>query len=466
MRILAHRVGDSGIGLFAELREIQRIVVLLGTFGGGQAIIQGIASRTGEDRTRFSAEVLKLELLCFFVLAVIFILCAPIASRAIFGNEHHTLLLIAMIGPVLAAILMGYAVGMINGRVLVAAFAICQTVLAVFLWIFSYSLGNLAAKGNEFAYPLLLTIPFLASALFGAFFLWKDGAFVRFSAAFAQKIKWFEIKIFLQIAGAMLISQVLAAIVILALRTGLIRNFNLAVEGHFDSAWTVSMVYLTGIQSAFNVYYFPKLSANNSREYRQDLTKNMMAMCSSIMVVILVLLVLTRGGVINHLYGNQFLPATKAMRWMLIGDLFRSTGLFPTVLLIGRNFVKEFIILEVLMNLLLLVVGFFGLYYTKIPLDLLGIAYAGGYLVRLVVSVYFVRKLREFSIGPLLVTFWMIGLAAIVVADLASWTAPLMPTKLGLASIALLLMATSALGLIFSARKSAGKSLGAVPQMP
>lgn len=420
MRVLAHEVGDKGVGLFGELREIQRIVVLIGTFGGGQAVIQGIASREPSQRTQFSAEIFKLQILIGVALSALLCLLSPFISRAVFGNTHHFALFIFMSVPVLAAIAFSFSIAMINGRILVAAFAICQGVLAFSIWLLAIPLGLVAKHGNDYAYVLLLTVPFLLAAIIGAFILYREHAFDGFWQHFKNKIQWREINLFLRIARAMFITQVLASAVILGLRTGLIHRFGLALSGKFDPAWTISMVYLTGILSAFNVYYFPKLSALEDREGRNNLTEHMLRLSSVIMGIALIFIILTRNLVIDHLYGTKFLEATQAMRWMLIGDFLRASSLFPTVLLIGRNHVKPYVVLELLMNGIFLALGVVGL-FTRFPLDLLGIGYAGSYLVRLVVSIYYVRKKGEFRPSPILILGWLMIISGLIIADIASW---------------------------------------------
>ena len=431
MRVLAHSVGTAGIGLFSELREIQRITVLVGTFGGGQAIIQGIAARSGEDKIRFSAEILKIEVVCGILLWLLLAILSPFISQAVFGNHQHWAIFALLGIPVIASIGFSFAITIINGRLFVSTYAVCQAVLALFLWISAIPLSKLAAQGNETAYLWILTIPFLIAGSVGIVILYKKCAFQKFGIFLREKVQWQNISLFMRIAGAMFMTQVLTSAVILILRTGLIHRFGLRVAGDFDPAWTISNVYLNGITGAFNVYFFPKLTAYELNEDRQQLTENMLRLSAIVIGITLVVLLLSRNLVIDHLYGVKFLNATHSMRWMLIGDLFRVTSLFPTVLLIGRGHIKSYIVLEVSMNLIFLLIGTVG-YYTKFPLDILGIGYLSAYVIRLVASLSYVRLKREYQLSIQVIVGWLSIFSGLCIATFASWNINQKPINIAL----------------------------------
>src|SRR4051812_37929445 len=74
VKLLAVMVGPAGVGLFSILRQAQQLLTALASLGGQNAVIQGIASREGAERNRFTVSV-------FWIFAVL-IICVCLTTLA------------------------------------------------------------------------------------------------------------------------------------------------------------------------------------------------------------------------------------------------------------------------------------------------------------------------------------------------------------------------------------------------
>lgn len=416
-KTLAALVGPAGVGLFSVLRELQRSVSLVGTFGNSQPIIQGIAARQGADRVRFSAEVLKLQSVAAVVLAIALVALSPLIAGAVFGSAtpDRAPLIAGMAIAIVCSILFGFVTGVMNGTMQIAGFAVCQIALATALLAGSYPLGHIAADGQELAYLWLLVTPFLFASVIGIGWLRLAGAFKGFAAALKESMRWDEVRSFGKTAAAMLITQVAASLGVLVIRSALVRAHGLGPAGQFDASWQVSMVYLNGILGALNVYFFPKLSATRSADAAVSLLWNVVRIAAFLVLCFAVALQLNRQLVVRELYTPQFTAAEQAMRWMLIGDYIRSASLFLSYFIVGEHLRRVYVRFELLWSLSFVGIALLAM-RSENPLALVGAAYAAAYGFHLLLYLGYLGLKRGIRPPSRVAIGWLFGLACVYVA--------------------------------------------------
>src|SRR5215212_6914796 len=76
-KIIAVVLGPSGVGLLSLLRQTVDVSNNLGTLGGNNALVQGLASRKGQRRDEYLVTTFWIFVLGLLLIAGVFLVFAP-----------------------------------------------------------------------------------------------------------------------------------------------------------------------------------------------------------------------------------------------------------------------------------------------------------------------------------------------------------------------------------------------------
>lgn len=185
-----------------------------------------------------------------------------------------------------------------------------------------------------------------------------------------------------------LVSGVIGSFVLLEIRTDVIEITGLKNAGIYEGLQRISSYYLLFISSIMSIYFYPKLSVNNSNI--QVIVFNYFKTIIPVFTLGLVLIFLLRKFIIQVLFSTEFETMESLFLWQLVGDLLKAVSLIFGTILIATKQTKAFIITEI--------VSLFIMYFSTnwmlhaIGIDGIVIAHAFTYFMYLLVLIIYFRK--------------------------------------------------------------------------
>src|SRR5207302_2757346 len=96
--------------------------------------------------------------------------------------------------------------------------------------------------------------------------------------------------------------------------------------GHYWTAWTLSMAYVTLVLGSYASYYLPSLSQLTEFAPQQNLIRVYLRLALVVMPPLVAAVVILKPAVIRLVFSDELIPALSVMRWMLIGDLLKGVS--------------------------------------------------------------------------------------------------------------------------------------------
>jgi O-antigen/teichoic acid export membrane protein len=424
VKILAVLVGPAGMGVFSLLRQTQQTAVLLALFNGQNALVQGIASRAGEEeRRRYVSVVFWIVATTTLLVALIFVAAPGAVAQALAGRGHYGPGSVEMVRFLALSIVFSsaylFVMSVLNGYRFVGRGALVQWMSYFALAALAYPFGLLARDGNQAAFAWLLSAGAAAAALLGMVMLWRAGV-ARVSWPRWTAEEGADARHFLKISVSMLISGAIAYGEPLIVRSMIVRGFDFAGAGIFDVAWTLSMAYVMILLTAFSAYYLPTLSGIQDPQERTELVRRVLHLSVLVMLPLVTAVVVFKPLVISILYTGQFTPALRIMRWMLIGDFFKVLSWVFSFTMLAYADMKMFLSTEIIWAVLGLAGSYAAINWTH-SLEHLGFVFMLLYVLYLIVMAWYVRRRHALTWGKREVWGSLAALCVIVTASALTW---------------------------------------------
>ena len=207
-----------------------------------------------------------------------------------------------------------------------------------------------------------------------------------------RSINWAILKNLSSYSLMSVISIVLATLSQLLVREKLIRAFekNLTQAGIWEGMNKISSAYTMLIIASVSVAYLPRLS--ELKNYR-DVHREVLTTYKIIMPFMFfsgLIIYLWRNYLILILYSKSFTPMNELFIYQLAGDILRIAGWLIGYLMLARSYIREFITLEIIFNILFVVLSY-------ILIDNIGIkgaviSYLLNYLLYFFACIFFYKK--------------------------------------------------------------------------
>lgn len=416
-KILAVELGAAGVGVFGLLRQLLQNLNVFATFNGTNALVQGLASRSGEAQVRYGGVVGRIYAAGGALVAVVLLVGAPWLGERLIPHPQGAALLRWLALAVFALSAQSYFVGLLNGHRAVDALVRSQLLGPVAVLLIAYPVARLVRGGEPAGLVLMLGAP---GAVVGAAAMargWRSGWFRPLEHRFDRR----DATAFFQMSAVMMASGLLSTGT-QYLQNRLIASYlGLDQAGVFWVAWTLSMTYVTVLLGSYGTYYMPALSALHDRTARHSLIRDYLRLALLVMPALVSLVILLKPWIVLLMFSPKLLPALNVMRWMLIGDFFKGIAWVLAFPMLAFNELRWFFWTEAAFNL-----GLAGSAWAWLasgggvePLGALFLVMYGLYLVVMCGYIGWVhgfRPRREDAIG------FAAGLGLVVATSAMTWS--------------------------------------------
>lgn len=173
-------------------------------------------------------------------------------------------------------------------------------------------------------------------------------------------------------------------------------HFGIESTGHYQAAWTVSMVYMGAVLGAMVMDYYPRLSERASDKLRMNELVHEQIEVSLMLAGPLVLGMMTFAPwVVSILFSSKFDDAVVVLRWQLMGDVVKiaTWGLGFILLALGKG--KLHLLSQGVWSasyMLMIIAG-----KTSVGLSVLGMAYFVSFCLLFLFSWLIVSKTINFT---------------------------------------------------------------------
>lgn len=177
------------------------------------------------------------------------------------------------------------------------------------------------------------------------------------------------------------------------------RTLGLAATGHFQAAWSISMLYLGFVLQAMGTDYYPRLTAVAKDRDAMNNAVNQQAEVALLLAGPVILGMLTLAPqVVGLLYSAAFGETVGVLRWQVLGDLFKVASWPMGFILLAQARSRTFFFTELAWNVVYVGLVWFGL--NVWGLEATGIAFLLGYVFYFCLIWAIVRRVSYFSWNP------------------------------------------------------------------
>jgi PST family polysaccharide transporter len=420
-KVIAVVLGPAGIGLFSLLRQTQQTAVAVGSISGQTALVQGLASREGEQRGDFLVTAFWiLTATCGLTCLGLLLFPAPLAHWVTGVNDKATVQAFRWLAaPVLLLVFVNFVSGVLNAYRAIGRLASLQVASTATMAIAAYPISRLVQRGHPVAFVWLMSVSAAAALSLGFLHARREGWLAPLSQGLERRFKMGAARHFLSMAGTMLMTSFVGAGTQLVVRALVNRRFGLSGVGILDVAWTLSMMYVTLVLASFGTYYLPTLSGLSDQTERTALARSVLRFSTFTMVPLVVCVVVLKPLVIGVFYSHEFAPSLSIIRWMLIGDYFKVASWVLAMPMLAYSDMRSFFLSEIGWNAGLL--GFAAAATTgNGSLSLIGVGFLTLYVLYLAYTTWY--SYSRYRITPGKATALRFFLGLLVVTGASAWT--------------------------------------------
>lgn len=423
MKIMAIMLGPSGVGLFSLLRHTQQTATAMATFGGQTALVQGIASRDGAAKRRYVYTVFWYFVVGAAGISVLLVAFAPLLAPTLLGRKDVTSVRMVrwLAVPVILGGVVAFLSGVLNGFRAIGRLALVNVAMSATMAVFAYPVAQVVASGQPMALVCLLSVGLGAGAILAGIVVLRGGWLNVSLNRVWVPLDGEASRHFVRIGGVTLVTSLAQMGTILAIRAFIVHQSGFAGAGIFDVAWTLSMVYVMLALTSFGTYYLPTLSGITDPEEREALILATLRFTTLVMVPLVTSVIVLRPLVVRLFYSTQCLPSVKIMRWMLIGDYFRTASWALAMPMLAYADMKTFFWSEMLWNLCFAALSLGALSVLGGDLQWVGVAFLISYLCYFIYALVYVSSRFEIRIPRRAVMQFLAGFAIVVAVSGVAW---------------------------------------------
>jgi len=354
-KILAVYVGPAG---YAVIGQFQNAVTMITGFASG-AINNGVVKYTAE----YSYDEAK-QVRVWQTASRIAISCS-IAFAVLIAISHKHLAILFLKDPEYGSIFLWFACFLLFFVLNALLLAILNGKKDVQRYVLANISGSLVmaavtgalAKGMGL-YGALLALSINQSlAFFATLFLCRKADWFRLHNIWGR----FDSVAFRKLSGFALMALTSAAVVPLSqmlIRNKLGQELGWDAAGYWQGIWKISEMYLMVVTTTLSVYYLPRISEiTNGAELRHEIVQGYRIIIP-ITALVAVVIYLLREWLVQLLFTKAFAPMSELFVLQLIGDVVKIASWLLGYVLVGKAFVKVYMITEVFFTLLFVVLSY------------------------------------------------------------------------------------------------------------
>lgn len=421
-KILAVMIGPAGMGLVSIMRQFHQALTMICSLNGQNAIVQGIVSRNTDQRPAYTAAVFWLLISWVLIFSILLVAFANPLGRILFAGTttNQAQLIYVMIIPGTLAASASYLAGIINANRGIGVLAMGPAIAGVAWVILAYPVGILFHRGHPVAFVALLAVISGATFIFYLERCLADGWLRGFKVAIQRALDLQAIRHFLVLATSSMLTGLIGIVTLLALRVIISKHMGIEAAAYFDTAWTLSMMYVTILLSSFTTYYLPTLAAIPNKRQISPFVNKILRFSLIAGVPVITSIISLKPFIISTLYSKEFYQALYVIEWMLVGDFIKIISFVFGMTVLAFPNMRIFILFDILWYFL-----FFLFSYTSVVflnrLDLIGLAFTACYALAMIGFAVYVWRAHDVRLSGRMIATASIGFALVLIASVLCW---------------------------------------------
>lgn len=419
IKLLAITTGPAGIGLFSVIRQMQQTLTSVASIGGQNAVVQGMASEdNGFARDEYRRAAFWSILTCCLLVALITFAFAGDIVFYLLPNQQVTTIYWLIISIVLGAFLVFFR-ALLNAKMSIAAVAWINVSVALAAVGIAFPAGLAYTEGNVNALVYVL-IGSLGFGLVVAIMLSNLSGLMK--GFLMSLLRWPSIKVFHKffiVAFPSLLIGLLGLGSVLLVRVVIAKYHGLSSAGHFEVAWTISVMYMSLFLASLQTYLLPALSVGKLDSSTYLELGNALRLSFIILLPLITLLIVIKPLAVQVLYSSDFLEALEILRWTLLGDYLRVAAWVLALFMLARADMLAYFLQELLWSLVFVLMS---LWLIPKGIQWVGLAYVVAYFVYLALLVRRAISHYKIVISATIIKNWMMGFIIIIIATALTWS--------------------------------------------
>ena len=355
-KLVAHYLGPQGMGLVSLLQQFQTTLLPIATLGGDPPLVQGLSSRSGEERDAFLASAFLALLSSWSLCAIAVALWGDGLGSLLLGNalSNSPLVVSLMCIPITATAFSNFLMALLTCVGAVGSFQKGQLAGNIAGLAAAIPLGLLWDSGNR-----VLIIFFIASTPIAsiACAFWYINKIPK-AASLLKAIRTTSFRLdllrsFLTFGTVTIITGFTVTVTWLLIRREILRILGPDALGFFSAAISLSGLGLSILSTALYSFYLPRFAAAD-RLSRPQLIKSVLLLVLPVALLVFVVLQTVPSGIVRLLFSERFLPMVPLLRWWVAGDLVRAISYVFAIPIFSGAHIKFVFLSETIFASLLL----------------------------------------------------------------------------------------------------------------
>lgn len=419
IKLLAITAGPAGVGLFSLIRQIQQTFTAVASLGGQNAVVQGMTSQNcAIARHKFRhAAFFSMFVWCLLVALITFFYANDIAFYVLHNQQ------VALVRWLIVAITLGVFIvffrALLNAQMSIREVNWVNVSSALVAAIVAFPAGIAYTEGYVNALVLVLVAP-LGFGLAVSIVLSNESGALKYFWLTLLKLPDSEaLRQFSFVAFPSLLIAVIGLGSILLVRVVITNYHGISSAGHFDAAWSISMMYMSLFFASLQTYLLPTLSANKIDSKIFTILGNAMRLSLIVLVPLITLLIVLKPLAVKVLYSGEFTEALEILRWTLFGDFIRVAAWVIALFMLARADMLAYSFHEFIWNLVFVLMA---LWLVPKGIQWVGFAYVVAYTLYFLLLLYRAVSHFKVKISPSIIKYWVSGFIIISFATVLTWS--------------------------------------------
>lgn len=392
-KFLAVLLGPGGFGLMGMYSAILGTVGTFAGLGIGSSGVRQIAEAAGTgDEQKIARTIITLRRAVILtgilgMLLTIFF-CVPL-SKLTFGTDKYAIPIAVLSVTLLLGSISGGQTALIQGVRRISDIA-RLSVLGAF-WGTVFSIPMIYLWGREGIVPFLITVS--AMTILTSWWYARKIPVAPIKLDFKEALM--EAKGLMSLGLVFMATGLMTMAVMYLIRMLIIRKLGMDSVGLYQSAATLSNLYIGVILGAMGMDFYPRLTAVARDKVTCNRMVNEQTEVGLLVAMPGILVTLTFASLVIHIfYAKSFIPSYDILRWQILGVFLRVVSWPMGYILIAQGKVSAFFWTEISANAVHLLLVFAGITYWGLIGT--GIAFFGLYIFHILMMFAVVSNLTGF----------------------------------------------------------------------
>ena len=420
-KIMALLGGPSAVATLATLQQLRQAAVTGATGNGQTALVRGASAPSGREQTEYVRTVA-----CIFAgatgLIATGIIVWPQRLAALAGlgpPASHMMRWLAL--PVALSSLLVFLSALLNTLGAIGWLAVLSTVGSAAAALGAGPAAHAFAGGHRSALVALLIFSAAAS---GAVALAAVMGFRnQLTVWLREPGRWWSASAARNFAGmsaAMLASGLAGSGALLVVRGHIAATQGLTVTGQFDAAWGLSMNHVTLVLSSLQTYYLPALARSRNAAQRDAHISSVLTVAVLAAGGVIAAIALLKPWLLTLFYSSAFRPASRYLRWTLLGDYLKVTSWILSIPILAGAKMKMFLTADLVAYCLFVAVAA-GLAPSLTAASGAAVGFVAMYAAHALLCAFYLWRKLAFVPAPSAVAAWLAGLGLVTAASVLTW---------------------------------------------